>query len=85
MQIVAWILKYFFKLEMMSGGDEAFFQDDSRNKLNIIAYKKYQKFKTEEIRKKLFERACDFPRIRSCVVKFLGKYMFYDMGKEFMM
>ena len=81
-QILAYALKY-FNIEMMSGGDECFFTDDSRNKSNIVAYKKYQKFNAEEIREVLIERSIGYKRIRSCVVKLFGKYMFKDMGEEF--
>lgn len=82
-QVMAWALKFFLNLEMMSGGDECFFADDSRNCLNIIAYKKYERFNADEIRSTLLRRGARFPRIRSSVVKFLGKHMFYDMGEEF--
>ena len=72
-------------LEMMSGGDECFFSDDYRNKSNIVAYKKYQRFETEKIRKVLLKRGAKFRRIRSSVVKVMGKYMFKDLGEDYML
>ena len=83
LQVVAFVLKNTLSLEMMSGGDEVFFSDDHRNKSNIIAYKKYQKFETEKMRKILLQRGVAFRRVRSSIVKVMGKYMFKDMGVEY--
>ena len=82
-QVVAFGLKKVMNLEMMSGGDECFFQDDYRNKSNIIAYKKYQRFETDKIRNVLIKRGAKFQRIRSSVVKVMGKYMFKDLGVDY--
>ena len=43
--IIEKLLKVFMNLEMMSAGDEQFFNDDHRNVLNIVSYQKYEKFK----------------------------------------
>ena len=42
--VAALLLKVTMNLEMMSGSDEIFFQDDHRNCTNIVAYHKYEKF-----------------------------------------
>lgn len=76
MGVTALLLKLCFGLEMMSGGDEIFFQEDSRNSTNIISFQKYEKFDSDKMAHQMVSRACAFPRLKSRVVKFLGKYMF---------
>ena len=79
MPVIAYLLKATMNLEMMAGGDELFFFDDSRNSLNIIAFEKYEKFDPDVLSRTLVKRACVFPRLKSKVTKFLGKYMFEEM------
>ena len=83
--IIEKLLKVFMNLEMMSAGDEQFFSDDHRGTLNIVSYQKYEKFKAQEVAQTIMQRACQFPRMKSKVVKFLGKYMFEEMTDEEMM
>ena len=45
--VIALLLKVTFNLEMMSGADELFFQEDARNSANIVAYLKHDKFDAE--------------------------------------
>ena len=45
--VIALLLKVIFNLEMMSGADELFFQEDARNSANIVAFQKYDKFDAE--------------------------------------
>jgi len=78
--VLALVLKATMNLEMMSGGDEIFFQDDSRNTLNIVAFHKYSKFDAAVMAKTMVSRACVFPRLKSKVTKFLGKYMFEELS-----
>ena len=47
--VIALLLKVTMNLEMMSGGDEIFFQDDHRNCTNIVAYHKYEKFDNKKM------------------------------------
>ena len=83
--IIEKLLKVFMNLEMMSAGDEQFFGDDYRGTLNIVAYQKYEKFKAQEVAQTMMQRACQFRRMKSKVVKFLGNYMFEEMTDEDMM
>ena len=83
--IIEKLLKVFMNLEMMSAGDEQFFGDDHRNTLNIVSYQKYEKFNANEVAQTIMQRACAFPRLKSKVTKFLGKYMFEEMDDAEMM
>ena len=80
--VFALFLKAAMSLEVMSGADEGFFLDDKRNCTNIIAYQKCEKFNGEEMAKAMTRRATIFPRIKSRVTKFLGRYMFEEMSEE---
>lgn len=85
-QAVSFALKELMKLEMMSGGDEIFFLDDDRNCLNIVAFHKWDKMTdVDSFRKTMLKRACKFPRLKSKVTKFLGKFMFEQFTDEEMM
>jgi len=76
-------LKSFLNLEMMSGCDEMFFEDNKRNSLNIVAFQKFSTFKDpESFRMQIVRRSRVFPRIKSKVVKFLGRYMFKELPDE---
>lgn len=86
MYIIAFLLKKAMNLEMMNGADEMFFLDDERNCLNIVAFHKWDKIKdVDSFRKTLLSRACQFPRLKSRVDKFLGKHMFYAYSDKEMM
>ena len=86
LQVVGYALKNTMRLEMMSGGDEIFFLDDARNCLNIVAFHKWDRMTdVNQFRKTMLQRACQFPRLKSKVTKFLGKYMFYALSDEEMM
>ena len=85
MNVIALVLKTSMNLEMMSGPDEIFFQEDTRNCANIIAYLKFEKFDPDVFAKTVAQRALIFPRIKSRVTKFLGKYMFEEMTDKQMM
>ena len=76
--VLALVLKAVWGLEMMSGGDELFFQEDPRNCCNIVAFHRYSRFNGEQMAKVMVQRACQFPRLKSKIVKFLGKYMFEE-------
>ena len=80
--IIEKLLKVFMNLEMMSAADEQFFGDDHRNTLNIVSYQKYEKFNAQEVAQTIMQRSCQFKRLKSKVVKFLGKYMFEEMTDE---
>ena len=49
MGIMTVFLKSVLNLELMSGMDELFFQEDSRNALNIVAFQKYEKFEYDKL------------------------------------
>ena len=83
--IIAILLKKTLNLEMMGGADEIFFQEDDRNCANIVAFMKFEKFDPDTLGKTLMQRALTFPRIKSKVTKFLGKYMFEEMTDKQMM
>ena len=83
--VIEKMLKVFLNLEMMSAADESFFVDDDRNTLNIVSYQRYEKFNSQEVAQAIMRRACQFTRLKSKVVKFLGKYMFEEMTDEEMM
>lgn len=85
MNVIALVLKVSMDLEMMSGADELFFQEDTRNCANIIAYQKYDKFNPDKFAKVVCQRATIFPRIKSKITKFLGKYMFEELSDKYMM
>jgi len=36
--LMGYVLKFTLNLELMAGGDEFFFLDDHRNRLNIVAF-----------------------------------------------
>ena len=76
MYAASYLIQALFGLEMMSGGDEIFFQDDKRNSLNIVAYKRHAKTDTAKFRDTLIRRSLKYVRLRSRVVKAFGKYMF---------
>jgi hypothetical protein len=77
--LASWLLKVTMKLDMMTGGDELFINDDSRNILNIIAFHKYEKITDiNAFRQQLMDRICRFSRLKSSVVKAFGKYMFKE-------
>ena len=84
-QVLAPVMKAVFNLEMMSGGDEIFFQEDARNCLNIVAFNRYAKFDADAMGQAMVSRACAFPRLKSKVVKFLGRYMFEEQSDKYMM
>ena len=75
-------LKRLYNLEMMSGCDEMFFQNDHRNNLNIVAFEKFEKFDAYKFRDLIVKRARIFPRIKSKIVNFLGKPMFFEMSDD---
>ena len=83
--VMALLLKTTMNLEMMGGADEIFFQEDDRNCANIVAFLKFEKFDPDVFAKTVVQRACIFPRIKSKVTKFLGKYMFEEMTDKQMM
>lgn len=56
--------------------------DDEKNNLNIVAYHLYEKFDAEEFSDLVIKRARLFPRLKSRVVKLLGKYMFQMMDES---
>ena len=80
--IMGYVLKWTMNLEMMTGNDEIFFLDDHRNRFNIVAFHRCEKFDYEEMARTMVTRACIFPRLKSKVTKFLGKYMFEEMSDE---
>lgn len=77
--VIGLMLKATMNLEMMGGMDEIFFGDDNRNSSNIVAFQKFKKFDPKRFAKTIVTRACIFPRLKSKVTKFLGKYMFEEM------
>jgi len=79
------LLKLTFNLEFMTGNDEFFFMDDYRNRMNIVAYQKYEKFDYEAMARAMVSRACAFPRLKSRVKKFLGHNMLEELSDEEMM
>ena len=83
-QALYYVFYYGFGIEMMSGGDEIFFLDDDRSCMNIVASLTCEKFKVEDFRKQMFERAIRHPRVRGTVVKLFGKFMFKIHSKEWM-
>ena len=83
--VIALLLKTTMNLEVMSGSDELFFQEDSRNCLNIVCAHKYEKFDSDEMAHALVSRGCFFPRLKSKVTKFLGRYMFEEMTDKEML
>ena len=83
---MAFVLQNFANLEMMKGADEMFFLDDDRNCLNIVAFHKWDKITdVDSYRKTMLRRACQFPRLKSKVVKVLGKYMLNPYSDQEMM
>lgn len=71
---------------MMGGSDEIFFLDDERNCLNIVAFHRYEKITDlDQFRTAMLSRACKFPRLKSKVTKFLGKFMFEELTDKQMM
>ena len=84
--LTVYILKAALNLEMMGGGDEFFFFDDNKNCMNIVAFHRYSKITDlDEFRKTMITRACKFPRLKSRVTKFLGKFMFEELSDEHLM
>ena len=80
---MGFVLQSLMNLEMMKGSDEMFFLDDDRNCLNIVAFQKYDKITdVDAFRNIMLQRACRFPRLKSKVVKLLGKYMFSPFTDE---
>jgi len=81
--VVSWVLKKTMKLEIMTGGDEMWFLDDTRNCHNIIAYHRYEKITDiDAFRQTMMDRVCIFPRLKSKVVKAFGKFMFKEMPDQ---
>jgi hypothetical protein len=64
------------ELEALSSTDEMFFHDDERQSGNIVCYQRVQKFKFDEFRRAQLEKALQFPRLKSRVVKYLGMLFF---------
>mmetsp|Transcript_21124 Transcript_21124/g.26000 ORF Transcript_21124/g.26000 Transcript_21124/m.26000 type:complete len:287 (-) Transcript_21124:542-1402(-) len=65
----------------MGGGDEFFFFDTEKNLLNIVAFHRYAKMTdVDEFRNTMLKRACKFPRLKSKVTKFLGKFMLKEQS-----
>ena len=83
--VVGLLLKATMNLELLNGCDEFFFLDDERNRLNIVAFQKYEKFNYEQMAQAMVSRACVFPRLKSRVRKFLGKFMFEELTDKEMM
>ena len=83
--VVGLLLKATMNLELLNGCDEFFFLDDERNRLNIVAFQKYEKFNYEQMAQAMVSRACAFPRLKSRVRKFLGKFMFEELTDKEMM
>ena len=82
LNVIAVLLKATMNLEMMSGNDEMFFLDDDRNRMNIVAFHRVARFDAQVMAKTMVTRACLFPRLKSKVRKFLGRYMFEEMSDE---
>ena len=81
--VATWCLKKFVNLEVMTGGDEIWFTDDKRNMLNIVAYHKYEKIPDIDVfRRTILERTLVYPRLKSKIVKALGKFMFRTITDE---
>ena len=81
--LVAFVLKSVFKIEMLGAADELFFLDDHRNRFNIVAFHKYKKIQdVDHFRNTMLQRAMKYPRLKSTVVKFLGKFMFKQIPEQ---
>ena len=75
--LIAFVLKVTMNVDAMSAADELFFLDDHRNRLNIVAFHKWEKIKdVDSFRKTMLQRAMRYPRLRSRVIKMFGKFMF---------
>ena len=83
-ELFKWLMVKMFALEIMGPGDECFFLDDDRGTMNIIVAMRMDRFKADDCIKAMIRGGYTFPRIRSKVVKFLGKFAFQDMGLEYM-
>ena len=83
-QAVSQILFTFFGLEMMTGPDFVFCKDDQKtNLMNIIAFNKFQRIDIDTIRNLTVKRSTKFQRMRSAGAKMMGRYMFKDLGAEY--
>jgi len=77
------MMKTLFNLELLGGADEIFFLDDHRNRGNIVACQVMTTCNFEKVRDALTGKAAVFPRLRSTVVKSMGKYWFKEQDKNF--
>ena len=81
---VSKMLNMLFGLEMMTGPDLVFAKDNPQTNLsNIVAFNKFKKTDIKTIRDLTVKRSTKFQRMRSCGVKMLGRYMYKDMGAEY--
>ena len=81
---VSKMLNMLFGLEMMTGPDLVFAKDNPETNLtNIIAFNKFEKIDIKTIRDLIIKRSTKFQRMRSRGVKMIGRYMYYDMGADY--
>ena len=70
---------------MMTGPDLVFLKDNPNiNLCNIVAFNKFEKTDIETIRNLTVKRCTKFQRMRSCGVKMFGRFMFQDMGADYL-
>ncbi len=68
-------------MEVLLPADEVFFLEDHRQSGNIIAFQKVEKFETEKFRRALLVKTFQFPRMKSKVVKFIGRVFFQQLSE----
>ena len=81
--LINFVLKVTMNVDPMGSADELFFHDDARNRLNIVAFHKWEKIKdVDSFRKTMLQRAMKYPRLRSTVIKMFGKFMFRQVPEQ---
>ena len=59
-----------------------FFHDDERQSGNIVCYQRVQKFKYDEFRRAQLNKALNFNRLKSRVVKYFGMLFFETISDQ---
>ena len=87
--LVRWILEKFwlltYRLDLLKAGDEVFFEDDDQQIANIIAFQKVEKFQADKFKMAQIKKAFQFTRLKSKVVKFLGRIWFKELPEEYIL
>lgn len=83
MYILTFVMRKFYRLEMLSCHDELFFVGDDRNEPTLVSFARCKKIENvDELRKTVARRACQFSRLKSRVKKVCGAICLEEQSED---